>query len=263
MKRILIILLGFCLLLSACAPVCILPMPNDGGVTASEAPEAAPTAEATPTAEPTPTPDPTAEMQGDLEYFILHGLSDTTLSGDGFTEVGGMFGGSMFVPSRYEERTIETVRKEIGERISHYWEQNLDSLVTITQSLLRSSYTDVKFGNTAVICYKEALKSELSLEDIDVGLAEYYSLIMPFFDSISLVKAYQWTASIDTIWFPDTFIRLEKQDLSIQGNLIYGEGIAKELSDSEYYTDILADDWIVFYNYQEHYLDSTSLTESE
>ena len=107
MKRILIMLLGFCLLLSACAPVCILPMPNDGGVTASEAPEAAPTAEATPTAEPTPTPDPTAEMQGDLEYFILHGLSDTTLSGDGFTEVGGMFGGSMFIPSRYEAETNE------------------------------------------------------------------------------------------------------------------------------------------------------------
>ncbi|MBR4636841.1 MAG: hypothetical protein IKO51_10890 [Clostridia bacterium] len=93
MKHILAILLAFCLLLTACTP---------GGNEAGQG-----KAGGAPTPEPTSTPDPTAEMQGDLELFILHELGGGTLQGADFAEVIGMFGGSMYVPKRYAVKLNE------------------------------------------------------------------------------------------------------------------------------------------------------------
>ena len=86
MKHILAILLGFFLLLSACAP---------GGNGAGQG-----NTTAAPTPEPTAAPDP-AEMQGDLEFFILHEFGGDVPYGKDLTEVGGMFGGTMYTPLRY------------------------------------------------------------------------------------------------------------------------------------------------------------------
>ena len=86
MKHILAILLAFCLLLSACAPK------GNGAEQGNTT--------AAPTPEPTAAPDP-AEMQGDLEFFILHEFGGDVPYGKDLTEVGGMFGGTMYTPLRY------------------------------------------------------------------------------------------------------------------------------------------------------------------
>lgn len=86
MKRIILILLALLMLISACAP---------GGNGAGQG-----NTTAAPTPEPTAAPDP-KEMQGDLEFFILHEFGGDVPDGKDLTEVGGMFGGSMYVPKRY------------------------------------------------------------------------------------------------------------------------------------------------------------------
>ena len=78
MRRIIIIIVALCLLITACAP--------KGNV-------------------------PTKEMQGDLEFFILHDLMGEPGGGlpdlKDFAEVFGMFGGSMYVPKRYAVKLNE------------------------------------------------------------------------------------------------------------------------------------------------------------
>lgn len=93
MKRIILLLLSLLMLLSACAP-------KGNGAEQGEAGGA-------PTPEPTSTQDPTAEMQGDLEFFILHEFGGDVPDGKDLTEVGGMFGGSMYVPKRYAVKLNE------------------------------------------------------------------------------------------------------------------------------------------------------------
>lgn len=148
---------------------------------------------------------------------------------------------------------ITDCRQAIDDRINGYYNQNEKTLYNLATAFLQSGYTGIEFKEETVLVYDGTEVTELSINDIDSGLKNYYSLVDPFFDQIYLSRSNTWIFGINCVVFDDKSVESVDDKLTIQGELCFGVKLSSNYDNSySDYISELSEDWIIFFNMMEN-----------
>lgn len=146
---------------------------------------------------------------------------------------------------------IGEVRHEIAVELSRYLEQNEVVLTKLANGILQSPYDAISYYQDDACFWKDGEYAYFAQNELPTPFGEFYSLESSPFCGLERFVKNEWFAETDAAGFSMSSSLDTSSGVRITGILCYGSGLSKKLIVDSYYVDIISDDWVIYFNYDE------------
>ena len=146
---------------------------------------------------------------------------------------------------------IGEVRRDIAVELSRYLEQNEAALTKLANGILQSPYDAISYYQDGACVWNGGEYFNVPQSELPTPFGEFYLLESPPFVGLERFIKNEWFAETEAAGFRMSYSFDTSSGVRITGILCYGSGLSKKLIVDSYYVEIIPENWVIYFSYDE------------